>query len=130
MIDVQQRRLSAFNQHSVAVTNGSIQKMSCVGDEWPKTLRQHRHLIEDGIGTERLAAVSDDDAICVFEVSLDAITKYVRYERVGSTNSAAPGFVFVCRANASQRRTDFFVAETFFTRVVQRAMIREDLMRA
>src|SRR6185295_12862105 len=99
-------------------------------DEWCKPLGQYRHFVEDLIRVETFAAVSFDDAIRVFEIALNARTKHVGHQRVGSANAATSGFVFISRADAAQSGTDFLVAESFLAGVVQCAMIGKDQMGA
>src|SRR5215213_7885100 len=104
--------------------------MCSVSDEWRKPFSQHRHLVEDLVSIQTLAAVSFDDAIRIFEVSFDTRTKHVGHERVGGANSASPCFVFVCRSDAPQRSADFFVTESFFASMVQGTMVRKNQVRA
>ncbi len=89
----------------------------------PRRSVSTRHLVKDLIGVESVATVSFDDPVGVFEVSFDARTQHVRHQRIGSTNAAPACFVFVSGTNAAQCCADLFVAESFFTRVVQSAVI-------
>ena len=79
---------------------------------------------------KRLAAVSLDDAIRVFEIAFNSRTQNVRNQRVRHANATSTGLVFISRTDAAKRRADFFVAETFFAGVIQGAMIGKNQMRA
>src|SRR5215212_6751757 len=130
MVHVQQRCLRAFEQYRTSFGRGDVEIVRRVRDEWPKTFRQHRHLPEDLIRIEALAAVRFDNAIRVFEIAFDARTKDVGHERVRSANAAATGFVFVRRSDAAQGCADFLVTEPFLARMVQSAMVWKDQMCA
>src|SRR6185369_7778134 len=57
VVYVEQRRLRAFEQDRLSFACRDIEEVGRVGDEWPKSLRQHRHLFKDLVGVERLTAV-------------------------------------------------------------------------
>ena len=126
MVHVEQRGLCTFEKDRSSFSRCDVQIVSSVGDEWPKTLRQHRHLFKDLVSVQTLAAVGFDDAVCILEVSLDARTEHVRNERVGGANTTPAGFVFVGWSNTAQSSADFFIAESLFARVVQGTVIRKD----
>src|SRR5919205_41982 len=129
MIDVKQCGLRALEKNRTSFSRRDIEVVRSVGNEWCKTLSQNRHLFEDFTGIQTLTAVRFDNAIRIFEVSLDTRTEHVGHECVRGADSTTSGLVFVSRADAAQRSTDFFVAEPLFAGMVQSAVIRKDQMR-
>jgi hypothetical protein len=72
VIDIEQSGLRAFEQNRATRRSGLIEKMTGVADERRETFDHRRCLVENRIDVQRLAAVSHDDAIGVFEVSLNS----------------------------------------------------------
>src|SRR5256714_8772001 len=75
-------------------------------------------------------AVSLDNSIGVFEISLNARTQNFGNQSVREANPAPTCFIFISRTDTTQRRSDFLISQTLFTRVIQRAVIRQDQVRA
>src|SRR5438045_3487562 len=99
--------------------------MSRVASEWRQAFDDCRGFVDYRIRVERLSSISDDDAVRIFEVTFNARTQNVGYECISDSQTAAAGLVFISRANAPQSGADAFVAETFFTGVIERTRSEE-----
>src|SRR4029079_6641134 len=65
------------------------------------------------------------DSIGVFKIALDSRLKNIGNECVSCANAAPSGLVFISRTNPAQRCADLFVAKSFFTGVIESAVIGE-----
>src|SRR5689334_4719096 len=104
--------------------------MTGVTNERHEPFNDRRRLLDDWASFERLAAVGLDDPVCVLEISFNARAEHLRDERIGHSNSAPSGLVFIRRADATQGRANLFISQAFFTCMIERAMIRQNQMRA
>ena len=104
--------------------------MRSFGDERAKSFSQNGNFVINFIGVKRRLTVENDYAVCFFEIAFDAVTQNFGRKRVGNSDAAPTGFVFVSGTDSAQSRADFFIAESLFRSMIKRAVIRDKLMSA
>ncbi len=124
MIDVEQRRLRAF-EHDAAVFRAQLrQEQRDVADPRAKPLAEHHHLVEQRLPVERRFL---DDLVARVHVLADFLRQRVPVaEQVAHADAAAADLVLVGRADAAGGRADLPLAAARFRQHVELAVVRQD----
>ncbi len=126
-VDVQHRRLSAFEQHILPLGAQVVQREGDVGDQRRESVRIRELLVESLLEVDRgLAEILLQHEVVKVQHLAEPRCETIALEEIGNAHSAARGLVFVSRTDAAAGRTDGIGALRLFARPVQRDVRRQD----
>ena len=130
VVEVEQRRLRAFEQHELAVAERVVDVERRVGDVRAQPLRIPLVLRRHGLEVERLRLVDAlEPEVLLGERDLDLLPQDLRVEHVLDADAEPHRLVGVAGPDAAARRADREAAEAVLARLVDREVPRHDQVR-
>ena len=130
MVEVEQRRLGALEQHVLAGAQRLVDEQRRVADDRPQPLRVALVAVGDLLEVEALDLVDAlEPDVLLGERDLDLLAQDLRVEHVLHADADARRLVGVRRADAAAGRADLEVAEPPLRRLVDRDVPRHDQVR-
>ena len=127
MVDVEQRRLAALEQHRLAAVERLVEQQRGVDDHRPQPVGVGEQLVDDLVDGDRAAVVDlHEQVVLLVERALDLLPQDVLVEQVLHADADAVHLVGVRRTDAAPRRTDLAAAEEALGDLVERAVVRRD----
>ena len=112
MVDVEQRRLAALEQHGLARVERLAQHQRGVGDHRPQPVGVREELLDHLVDRDRAAVVDlDQQAVLTLERALDLLPQDLLVEQVLHPDADPVHLVGVRRADAAAGGADLGVAE-------------------
>jgi hypothetical protein len=130
VVNVEHRRLRAFEQQRLAVARGLVQKIGRVADVRREQLAPGLAVFDQFPFVNQIAAEHGDQPVGLFGV----VRKFLRQRggigQVARAQAPARHFVFVGRADAAHGGADGGSAPRCFDRAVERHVVGKNQMRA
>jgi hypothetical protein len=130
MIDVEEARLTALEQHRLSVLERAVDEQRRVVDVRADPLRARFEVLGQLLELQRALAVHAlEPEVLLGERDLDFLTEDLRVEQVLDADPESHRLVRVARADAAPGRADLEVAEPAFGRPVDQHVPRHDHVR-
>ena len=130
MVEVEQRRLRALEQHRVALRHLALQHQRDVGDARALPLAERREVRDHALPVDVGRAARAAQHVLVVPARLGQLVHERRgTPQVAERHAATAGLVLVGGADAAQRRADLVRAALLFRERLEAAVVRQDQVR-
>ena len=130
VVEVEQRRLSALEEHGLAVLERVLDQEGRVRDVRAQPLRVALDLLRDLLEVERRGAVDAlEPDVLLGERDLDLLAQDLRVEQILDADPEPGRLVRVRRPDPAARRADLQLPEPPLARAVERDVPRHDQVR-
>ncbi len=130
MVDVEQRALTAFEQHELVVVERLAEDQRGVGDVRAQPLGVAEVLLQHLVGVEPATVVDlGEDLVLLVEGDLDLLGEDARVEQVLHPHTHAVDLVAVRRSDAPPGRADLGLAEVALGDLVEGLVVGHDQVR-
>ena len=130
MIDVEKCALRAFEEDLFSLLQRRVQKDHGVRHERPQLFAGREKISIHSGKRDRPRAERLEDAVVLPDLGLQLFREELGLHQVGHAQTGARGLVAVGRADAALGRADFRVALPHLALFIERAVIRQDEVRA
>ena len=130
MVEIEQRRLCAFEEDRLPLAEGLVDDERGVGDIGAQPLRVRLRARGDVLEIECLDLVHAlEPEVLLGKCDLDLLSQDLRVEKILDPDADAGGFVRICGTDPAAGRTDLQLAEPPLGRLVDRDVPRHDQVR-